>query len=101
MYIVKIVIATTGKAQPCYLQGQVVDNVNTCFQSIIPQNRGTNNMYLGDPTMAVANDNTLGLEIPPLNSLGSAQAFSSNPGDLKDYFVMGTAGDYLVIMVIP
>jgi hypothetical protein len=97
MYMVKVVIATTNKAQPVIVDNAGVQNSNTCFQSMIPQNNGSNVMYLGDPSVTITNS----LQLPPTSSLGSAQAFSSNPGDLKDFWVIGTAADILNIMVFP
>jgi hypothetical protein len=97
MYMVKVVIATTGTKQPVIPDNAGVQNSNTCFQSMIPQNNGANIMYLGDPSVTTTNS----LQLPAASSLGDAQAFSSNPGDLKDFWVIGTAADILNILVMP
>jgi len=97
MYMVQCIIAATNTAQRVIPLGPVIDNANTCFQSIVPQNNGANNMYLGDPSVSKTNS----LILYPSTSVGSLEAFSSNPGDLKDFYVIGTAGDILNIMVIP
>lgn len=97
MYMVKCTIAVTGTAQRVIPFPPLFDSGNTCFQSMIPQNNGSNNMTLGDSSVAPGN----GLVLVPAASLGSAQAFSSNPGDLKDFYVIGTVADVLNIMVFP
>lgn len=97
MYMLTVVITATNAPQRVVALPPVGDNANTCFQSIIPQYNGKGILYLGDQNVSPTNS----LVFTPGGSLGSAQAFSSNPGDLKDFYVYGASGDYLNIMVIP
>jgi hypothetical protein len=96
MYLWQVTITTTDKAQPVVADNAGVQYSNTRFQSIVPQNNGTNNMRLGDGSVS----GTRGLLFPPGSSLGGAQAFNG-PGNLLDFYVYGTSGDIMDFMVFP
>lgn len=93
MYVISVTIATTNLAQPVVPAG--VTYRNKRFQAVIPQNRGTNNMYLGDQSITTGNS----LLFSPTGSLGSAIQPMAGISDLQDFWVLGTAGDTMVFMV--
>lgn len=96
MYMLKVVIAATATKQPVIPDNAGVQNSNTRFAVIIPQNNGTAIMYLGDASVTTTN----ALQLPVSSSVGSMTPWNS-PGDLKDFWVIGTANDVLNIMVFP
>ena len=95
MYVNVTTILVTGEAQPL-LKGIVSPGVAARFQSIIPMNRGSSDMDLGDANVTTGN----GLLLSATGSLGAIQPLSAN-SDLQDFYVVGTAGDTLVTMVFP
>jgi hypothetical protein len=94
MYMLKVVITTSNTAQPIIPDNAGVRNSHTRFQSIIPFYGGATTMYLGDATV----DATHGFPFTAGSSLGGAQAFNG-PGNLLDFYVYGTAADYMLFMV--
>ena len=95
MRCIKVTIAATGVAQPIIVQTQNgLPPTNTGFQNAIFQNNGTHSMWLGDALVTITN----GLQ---LYATGSAQPSQpiDEPSDLKEFWVIGTTGDILNIMV--
>ena len=95
MYMMKIVIAVSNTAQPIIPDNAGVRNSHTRFTCMIVQYNGANTMYLGDPSVSTTNS----LVLTSGASVGGIQAFNG-PGNLLDFFVYGTAADYLNIMVL-
>lgn len=94
MYVLKVVIATSNVAQPVLYSADGVISSHTRFQSIIPYYGGATTMYLGDSSV----DTTHGFPFTAGTSLGGAQAFNG-PGNLLDFYIYGTAADYMLFMV--
>lgn len=95
MYMLQVTITTSDEAQPIIPENAGVRNSHTRFQSMVPQYNGTNILYLGDAAVSPTNS----LQFAPGGSLGGAQAFNG-PGNLLDFYVYGTSGDILNILVI-
>lgn len=96
MYSLQVVIAVTGVNQPIIPPAVVPSNSTHPFQAMTPQNTGSNNMRLGDATIST----TKGLLLTPVGSVGISNQLQFS-GDLSEFYVNGTAGDTLDIMVIP
>lgn len=92
MQVYSATIITTNKAQP-FIANTVTPDRVLRFQSAIAQNRGSNAIYLGDAGVTT----TVSLILTAQGSVGATQPLSEN-ADLQDFWVIGTAGDVLVIM---
>ncbi len=97
MYVLAVTIAATSVAQCIIPEAPVVQNSNTAFQSMYPQNQGTHNAYLGDYRNAGAGTALL---LNPGGAFGGANGVNY-ASDLKEFFVYGTAGDVIVFMIFP
>ena len=95
MHMIKVVIATTGTAQPIIPAAVVPDRIMP-FQAFIPQNNGSHTMYLGDVNVSTTN----ALVLLATGSVGGICPQLSYTGDLSEFYVIGTAGDILNIMVL-
>lgn len=96
MYMLKVTIAASNTPQCIIPEQPVIQNSNTAFQVIYLQNNGSNSMYLGDSKVS----NTNGILLTIQGSLTGTQTIAQ-ASDLKEFFVYGTAGDVLNIMVFP
>lgn len=96
MYMLQVTITTSNEAQPIIPENAGVRNSNTRYQSFVPQYNGVNTLYLGDSAVSPTNS----FQFSPGASLGGAFAFNG-PGNLLDWYVYGTSGDILNIMVQP
>lgn len=96
MYVIQVTITTTNTPQPIIARGPVINNSNTAFQSMYPQNQGSNNMYLGDAAMN--STNKAGLLLTSGGSFGGTQPIAQ-VSDLKEFWLLGTAGDVFVAMI--
>lgn len=93
MQVYTTTIASTGTKQPIVPNTVTPDRVIR-FQNAILQNRGTNNMDIGDGGVVAGK----GLLLTASGSLGATQPLAAN-SDLQDFWVIGTAGDVLVAMI--
>lgn len=93
MYVIITTIAATGVAQPIF--DRTVPYRNARFQSILLQNRGSNSMTIGDSQVTTTN----GIQLTSAGSLTASQ-FMAGISDLQDFYVVGTANDVLVTMVL-
>lgn len=97
MYSLQVTIATTNVNQRIIPVAVVPSNSTHPFQGMVPQNTGANNMRFGDATIST----TKGLLLFPTGSIGGIANPLQFSGDLSEFYVNGTAGDTLDIMVIP
>lgn len=97
MYSLQVTIATTNVNQRIIPPAVVPSNSTHPFQGMVPQNTGSNNMRFGDATISA----TKGLLLFPTGSIGGIANPLQFSGDLSEFYVNGTAGDTLDIMVIP
>lgn len=74
---------------------ELFDPQNTFAQQIIFQNKGSNNMMLGDTTVST----TRGLVLVP-SGAANVGAFINYGTYLSDWWVVGTAGDVLTVLYI-
>jgi hypothetical protein len=95
MYLLKVVIAATGVAQPV-IPPAVQPGSSHAVQGWIPQNNGTHTMYLGDAAVTVTNS----IQVLATGILPSFPAIAYAM-DLNELYVIGTAADILNIMVFP
>jgi hypothetical protein len=94
MHLLQVTITTTAVSQPI-LSPAVVPGRITPFQQFIPQNNGSNNMRIGDAGVSA----TRGIIIGPSGSANVAPQLSYS-GDLSEFYVNGTAGDVLDILIL-
>lgn len=98
MYMWSVTLTATNTKQAVVPPSVRPDSLHP-FQSIIPQNNGSNTMYLGDSNLA---GNSNGLKILSGGSVGSAlQPLQGFGSVLEDFYVYGTSGDNMVFMVFP
>jgi hypothetical protein len=97
MYSLQVTIAATGVNQPILPPAVVPSQSTHPFQGLIPQNTGANNMRFGDATIST----TKGLLLFPTGSVGNISNQLQFSGDLSEFYVNGTVGDTLDLMVIP
>lgn len=93
MYVITTTIAATGVAQPVFPRTAPYRTAR--FQSALMQNRGSNSMTIGDSLVTTEN----GIELTQSGSLTASQ-FMAGISDLQDFYVIGTANDVLVTMVL-
>ena len=93
MYVITTTIAATGVAQPVF--DRTVPYRTARFQSALMQNRGSNSMTIGDSNVTTTN----GIELTSSGILTPSQ-FMAGISDLQDFYVIGTANDVLVTMVL-
>ena len=94
MRLIQCVIAVSNVKQPIISAALVPDRILP-FQQFIPQNNGSNNMRMGDVTVST----TKGIILSPTGSLSVAPALQYS-GDLSEFYVVGTSGDVLDIMIL-
>lgn len=97
MYSLQVTIATTNVNQPIIPRAVVPSMSTHPFQGLIPQNTGSHNMRFGDATVSA----TKGLLLSPTGSVGGIANPLQFTGDLSEFYVNGTTGDTLDLMVIP
>lgn len=95
MYVLTVIIKTTNVKQPIIPAAVTPDSMHP-FQSMIPQNNGSNDMTLGDENVTATN----GLYLASGGSAGGLQQMLSYGSVLDEFYVLGTAGDRLNIMVL-
>lgn len=96
MYMLNVTIAKTNLAQRVIPEAVTPDSMHP-VQSMIPQNNGSNVMYLGDDKVSP----TTGLVFQASASAGSLQNVLAYGSVLEDFYVYGTQGDVMNIMVFP
>lgn len=96
MYMLNVVITTSNTPQRIIAPAVTPDSMHP-FQGILPQNNGSNIIYLGDNGVSP----TTSLSFYPLSSGGSMQNILSYGSVLEDFYVYGTAGDRMNFMVFP
>jgi hypothetical protein len=95
MQSLQVTITATGVPQPLTpIQLKGIAN-GIYFQQLFLQNNGSNNMRIGDSSVST----TKGILLYPGGSQTGAMAIEYS-GTLNDWYVVGTAGDVLDIMVI-
>lgn len=94
MHLLQLTITATGVNQPIIPAAVVPDRILP-FQQIIFQNNGSNNMRLGDAGVSA----TRGIVVGPSGGTNVAPQLQYS-GDLSEFYVNGTAGDILDIMVL-
>lgn len=94
MYLIQLTITATNTPQRVIPAAVVPDRIAP-FQQFVPQNNGSNDMRIGDSTVS----STRGIRLSPGGSLSAAPALSYS-GDLNEFWVNGTAGDVLDIMIL-
>jgi hypothetical protein len=94
MYLLQVTITTTGVSQPILAPAVVPDRI-VPFQQFIPQNNGTHNMRIGDSSVSAMRGIIIGIS----GSANMAPQLSYS-GDLSEFWVNGTAGDILDILVL-
>lgn len=95
MYMLSVTIAASDTPQRIIPKSPVIDNSNTGFQTLIIQSNGAE-FYIGDSTVSA----TTGIHIGAQGSI-TVPISLSYVGDLKDFYVSGTAATVIIIMVIP
>lgn len=93
MHMLKVTIGTSNTAQRIIPLAVVPGGINS-FSLLIAQNNGSNNMYLGDSAVS----NTNGLLLNATGSITTVPALQYT-GDLREFYVYGSANDVLNIMV--
>lgn len=94
MHLIQCTITTTNTPQPIIPPAVVPDRILP-FQQLITQNNGSNNMRIGDNSVS----STKGIILYPTGSNSVAPALQYS-GDLSEFYVNGTAGDTLDIMIL-
>lgn len=94
MHLLQVTITGTNVTQPILPPAVVPDRI-TPFQQFIPQNTGSNNMRLGDYSVSA----TRGIIIYPSGTLPVFPSLQYS-GDLGEFYVNGTAGDVLDILIL-
>ena len=94
MHLLQVTIASTNKPQPI-IPAAVVPGRVMPFQQLITQNNGSNEMRIGDSSVS----STRGIVLWPSGSNTVSLALQYS-GDLTEFYVNGTAGDILDIMVL-
>lgn len=95
MHLLQITIAVTGTSQPIIPAAVVPDRILP-FQQFIPQNNGMHNMRIGDAGVSA----TRGIILFPSGGSMNVCPQLQYSGDLSEFYVNGTAGDVLDMMVL-
>jgi len=93
MHVLKITISNTNIAQPVITKA-IVPAASATFSIFVMQDNGSNNMWIGDSAVTTNN----GIQLFPTGSFTATPALQYT-GDLNEFYVYGTAGDVLNIMV--
>ena len=93
MHVISVTIGTSNTAQPI-LAKAVEPASGHPFSLLIAQNNGSNNMYIGDSAVSSTN----GILMSVTGSLTTVPALQYS-GDLREFYLYGTAGDVCNIMI--
>ncbi len=95
MYVLSVTIAVSNVAQPI-IPKAVQPAAQFAAQGLIPFNNGSHNMYIGDSFVSPTN----GVPLFPSGSLAAFPALTYAV-DLSEFYIYGTAGDVLTVMIFP
>ncbi len=93
MHMIAVTIASTNTAQPIIAKAVEPASIHS-FSLLIMQNNGSHSMYVGDSLVSATN----GLLLTATGSVTTVPALQYT-GDLREFYLFGTANDICNIMV--